>query len=108
MLLWLGVAFMVVGLIVIWVLAIIDMFKRKDLRPWQIGLWIAAVVLFPIARRDRLHALPPPGRQRAVPRRANTVGPCRRSVPERLLQHHAREQFAALRREVDSVVVTRQ
>jgi hypothetical protein len=48
MLLWLGVAFMVVGLIVIWVLAIIDMFKRKDLKPWQIGLWIAAVVLFPI------------------------------------------------------------
>ena len=48
MLLWLGVAFMVVGLIVIWVLAIIDMFKRKDLRPWLIGLWIAAVVLFPI------------------------------------------------------------
>jgi hypothetical protein len=48
MLLWLGVAFMVVGLIVIWVLAIVDMFKRNDLKPWQIGLWIAAVVLFPV------------------------------------------------------------
>ena len=48
MLLWLGVAAMVVGLVVIWVLAVIDMFKRKDLKPWQIAMWMLVILIFPI------------------------------------------------------------
>ena len=45
---WIAVAICVVALVATWIAAIVDMFKRKDLRGWQIAVWITFIVLFPI------------------------------------------------------------
>jgi hypothetical protein len=45
---WIAAALCFVVLIATWVAAIVDMFKRKDMKPWQIAAWIVFIVLFPI------------------------------------------------------------
>ena len=41
-------AIAVIVWIATWIYAIVDMFKRKDMKGWHIALWIAALVFFPI------------------------------------------------------------
>ena len=31
-----------------WVYAVIDMFRRKDMKGWHIAAWLAAVIIFPL------------------------------------------------------------
>ena len=43
------IALCLVVLVITWVAAIVDMTKRKDLKGWQIAMWIVIIVLLPIA-----------------------------------------------------------
>ena len=38
----------VIAWIATWIYAIVDMFKRKDMKGWQIAMWIAIIVIFPL------------------------------------------------------------
>jgi hypothetical protein len=46
--------FSIVGIICIvvwvatWIYAIVDMFKRKDMKGWHIAAWMAAIIIFPL------------------------------------------------------------
>jgi hypothetical protein len=38
----------IIGWIATWIYAVMDMFKRKDLKMWHRIAWMAAIILFPI------------------------------------------------------------
>ena len=38
----------VIGFIVLWAAALIDLVRRDDVPLWQIPLWVAAIVLLPV------------------------------------------------------------
>jgi hypothetical protein len=40
--------FIFVPLVMLWVFALLDLFKRRDLSGWAKGLWAIAIVIFPI------------------------------------------------------------
>jgi len=40
--------FIFVPLIMLWIFALLDLFKRHDLAGWLKGLWAIAIVIFPI------------------------------------------------------------
>jgi hypothetical protein len=41
-------AIIIIGLIVTWIYALVDMLKRKDLKTWHRVAWMAAIIIFPI------------------------------------------------------------
>jgi MFS family permease len=47
---WWGVvsALFIIGLIVLWVAVVADLFRRADLHAWQIALWLALVIILPV------------------------------------------------------------
>ena len=38
----------VIAWIATWIYAIVDMFKRKDMKGWHIAAWLAAIIVFPL------------------------------------------------------------
>jgi hypothetical protein len=63
MLLWLGVAFMVIGLIVMWVMAIVDMWRRKDMSRGKMAIWVVVIILLPVLGTIVYYLARPPATQ---------------------------------------------
>lgn len=40
--------FILIPLIFLWVFALLDLFRRRDLAGWVKGLWAIAIVIFPV------------------------------------------------------------
>ena len=62
-LLWLGVAIMVVGIVVMWVMAIVDMWRRKDMSRGRMAIWVAVIILLPIIGTLAYYLFRPPASQ---------------------------------------------